>query len=129
MSRTDDLGKLILRLTLAVLLLFHGYAKITGGIGFIERMLTGAGLPGWIAYGVYVGEIVAPLLVIIGWYSRVAAAVIAAQFIVIFWLAHPGQLWAIDRTGGWARELDGFYLATALVLLLIGPGRFAINRR
>jgi len=125
----DDAGKLILRLTLGVLLLFHGVAKITGGIGFIERMLHGAGLPGFIAYGVYIGEVLAPLLVIAGWYSRVGAAIIVLQFALIFLLAHQGQFFTLSRSGGWALELDGFYLMTALALVLLGPGRFGINRR
>src|SRR5512140_3845848 len=108
MSRTlpEDIGRVIRLLTLGGLLLFHGVTKLTGGIGFIERMLQGHGLRAWIAYGVYLGEIVAPLLVIAGWYSRVGAAVIALLFVLIFWLAHPDQLLVLQRSGGWALELD-----------------------
>ena len=125
----EDAGKLILRLTLGVLMLFHGVAKITGGIGFIERMLHGAGLPGFIAYGVYIGELLAPLLIVLGWYSRVGAAIIVVQMGVIFVLVHQGQFLTLSRSGGWALELDGFYFMTALALVFLGPGRFAINRR
>jgi len=125
----DGIGRLILRLTLGGLLLFHGVAKITGSIGFIERMMQGHGLPGFFAYTVYVGEVVAPLLVITGWYSRVGAAIIVVQFAIIFFFAHPGQFLTLSRSGGWALELDGFYLLTALALVLLGPGRFSVNRR
>lgn len=125
----DHAGKLILRLTLGVLLLFHGVAKITGSIGFIERMVQGAGLPGFLAYGVYIGEVLAPLLVIAGWYSRIGAAIIVLQFAIIFVIVHPGQFLLLSRSGGWALELDGFYLLTALALVFLGPGRFSINRR
>ena len=52
----------LLRVTLAVLLLFHGWAKLRYGIGSIERMVESAGAPGWLAYAVYLGEVVAPLL-------------------------------------------------------------------
>src|SRR5450759_2389621 len=102
----DDAGKLILRLTLGVLLLFHGVAKITGSIAFIERMLQGAGLPAFIAYGVYVGEVLAPVLLLLGWYSRVGAAIIVVQMTVIFLLAHPGQFFTLSRSGGWSLELE-----------------------
>ena len=71
---TDDAGKLVLRLTLGVLLLLHGIAKITGGISDIEKMVEGVGLPSYFALGAYVGEVLAPILVIIGFYSRVGAA-------------------------------------------------------
>ena len=125
----DSIGRLILRLTLGVLLLLHGVAKITASIGFIERMLQAHGLPWYLAYGVYIGEVVAPLLVIAGWYSRVGAAIIVIQFVIIFLIAHPGEFFVISRSGGWALELDAFYLMAALALVFLGPGRFSINRR
>ena len=50
------LGVILLRWTLAILMLFHGWAKVTGGVGGIEGMLAGKGLPGVLAYGVYIGE-------------------------------------------------------------------------
>ena len=40
----NDLGKLILRLTLGVLILLHGIAKISGGTDGIQKMLEGNGL-------------------------------------------------------------------------------------
>ena len=42
---TDDAGKLVLRLTLGILILLHGIAKITGGVGPILGMVAKAGLP------------------------------------------------------------------------------------
>ena len=55
----DDLGKLLLRLAVGGLMLFHGLHKLFGGVGFISGMLVEKGLPGFIAYGVFVGEGVA----------------------------------------------------------------------
>lgn len=126
---SDDAGKLILRLTLGVLMLFHGYAKITKGIGGIETSVVGLGLPAWVAYGVYVGEVLAPLLLIAGFYARVGGALIVINMLFAITLSHSKQLFDIGRTGGWALELQGFFLLTGLVVLLIGPGRFGINRR
>jgi len=126
---TDDLGKLVLRLTLGILMLFHGYAKIVKGVGGIEVMVVSAGLPAWVAYGVYIGEVLAPLLLIIGFYSRIGALIIVINMIFAIVLSHQGQFFDISRSGGWALELQGFFLFTALVVALIGPGRYSINRR
>ena len=126
---TNDLGKLILRLTLGVLILLHGIAKISGGTAGVEKMLEGAGLPGFIAAGVYVGEVLAPLLVIIGFYARVGAALIVVNMLFAIMLAHRADLFLLAKSGGWALELQGFFLFTALALALIGPGRFGINQR
>ena len=45
----NDFGKLIFRLTIAILMLFHGYAKIKYGLGFIEGLLQAKGLPTFIS--------------------------------------------------------------------------------
>jgi putative oxidoreductase len=125
----DDAGKLILRLTLGILILLHGLAKISGGVDGVEKMLSGAGLPSVLAFGVYVGEVLAPLLVILGLYARVGAAIIVVNMLFAILLAHRADLFLLTRSGGWALELQGFFLFTALALAFMGPGRFGINRR
>lgn len=125
----SDFGKLILRLTLGILILLHGIAKLLHGIGPIQDMVTGMGLPAFFAYGVYAGEVLAPLLLIAGFYARIGAALIAVNMLFAFLLAHTGELTSLNATGGWALELQGMFLFTAVALLLMGPGRFGINRR
>ena len=44
-------------------------------------------------------------------------------------LAHMKDIFLLTKTGGWAIELQAFFLFTALAVALIGPGRYAINRR
>ncbi len=125
----DDAGKLLLRVVLGLLFLLHGIAKIKGGVGGIEGMVTGAGLPGFVAYGVYIGEVLAPILLIAGFYSRIAAVVIAINMVFAIALAHAGEIFQLGKQGGWALELQGMFLFTAIAVALIGPGRFSINRR
>lgn len=124
---TDDTGKLIMRLALGVLILFHGIAKLFGGVSSIEGMVTSIGLPGAVAYGVYLGEVVGPIMLILGIYARVGAALIAVNMLFAFGLAHLGQLGQFTETGGWQLELQGMFLFTAIALVLTGPGRFSIR--
>ena len=125
----DDAGKLVLRLTVGVLMLLHGISKMTSGVSGIETMLEGVGLPSYFAFGAYVGEVIAPILVIIGFYSRVGALLIVVNMLFAVGLAHRGDLFLLDRSGGWALELQAFFLLTALAIALMGPGRYSINRR
>lgn len=125
----DDLGKLVLRLTLGILTLLHGIAKMRYGVSGIEGMVVGHGLPGFLAYGVFIGEVFAPLLVIMGFYARIGGLIIAVNMVVAIALAHSAQLFDIGKSGGWALELQGFFLLTGIVVALIGPGKFAINRK
>jgi putative oxidoreductase len=124
-----DLGRLLLRITLGGCMLLHGIAKLQGGIEGVMQGVTANGLPSFVAYGVYVGEIVAPLLLIIGWYSRVGGVLIAINMLFAIGLSHRADLFKLGEHGGWALELQGMYLITAIALALMGPGRFSINNR
>ena len=128
-SSYDDLGKLLLRVTLAVLLLFHGAAKLVGGVGFITGMLEKMGLPGAIGYLVYVGEVVAPLLILVGVWTRPAALVVAGNMIVAVLLVHTAEFFTMSKTGGWALELQGMFFFTALAVALLGAGRYSLGGR
>lgn len=125
----DDAGKLILRVTLGALIVLHGISKLTNGVSGIEGMLQGMGLPAFIAFGAYVGEVLAPILVLIGFYARVGAALIVVNMLFALSLAHSHDLLTLGKSGGWALELQGFFLFTALALAFMGPGRYSINQR
>ncbi|MGH8198140.1 MAG: DoxX family protein [Steroidobacteraceae bacterium] len=125
----ESTGKLILRITLALLILLHGIGKLTNGIDWLDGALTAAGLPTFFKYGVYVGEIVAPLLVIAGYYSRIGAWLIAVNMLFAIGLAHWAEVFLLDQSGGLALEKQYMFLFSAIALALIGPGRYAINQK
>lgn len=125
----ESTGKLILRITLGFLILLHGIGKLMHGIDWLDGALTAAGLPTFFKYGVYVGEIVAPLLVISGYYSRIGAWLIAVNMVFAIGLAHWGELFAIDGSGGLAIEKQYLFLIVAIAIALIGPGRYAANQK
>ena len=127
MIRSDDTGKFILRVALGVLILLHGIAKIGGGVSGIGGMLASQGLPGFLAYFVYVGEILAPVLLIAGIYTRPAAWIVVINMLVAIWLVHTKDLFAIGKNGGWALELQGMFLFAALAVAFMGAGRFSVG--
>lgn len=124
---SQDAGKLLLRLTLGGLILFHGIAKILHGVDSIATGLVNHGLPGAIAYLVYVGEVIAPILLILGVVTRAAALFVVINMIVAVAIVHTGQLLTISESGGYGLELQAFYLLTAAVIALIGAGRYSLG--
>jgi len=112
-------GVLLLRFTVAGLMLFHGVAKLRNGLDGIESMLAGMGLPTWFAYGVLVGEILAPLLVLAGIWVRPAALVMAFNMIVAVGMAHPTQLLTLGRSGGYGLELQAFFFFCSIAVALL----------
>lgn len=126
-TRLDDLGRLILRLAVGVLLLMHGVAKFRSGNGFVEQMVSQNGLPAFIAYGSYVGEIVAPLLVIVGLFVRPAGLIIAFDLLGAIFLARRADVGTITQSGAWAIELEVLFLLGGLAIACLGAGRFAFG--
>ncbi|MDN4016784.1 DoxX family protein [Zwartia panacis] len=127
MNRYDDIGKLVLRLSVGILLLMHGLHKLMNGIGGISAMVQANGWPFWVAYGVYIGEIIAPVLLIVGLLTRISAVVVVLNMLVAVYLAHSHQLFHLTKTGGWLLELQGLYLFGALAIALLGAGRFSVG--
>ena len=125
----DSLGKLILRLTVGILLLFHGVAKImnTGSVDYIGGTLSNAGLPSFLANGVYIGEVIAPVMLVLGIYSRYAAMIIIVNMLFAIGLMHGGEVFLLTDHGGWRLELQGFYLFGAIAIVFLGSGSQAIK--
>ena len=65
--KNRDFGLLVLRLTVGLLMIPHGINKMIHpeAFDFVRGTVEAKGLPLFIAYGVFVGEIIAPLLVVL----------------------------------------------------------------
>ena len=65
-TNSDATGKLVLRLAIGGLMLFHGVAKMVNPdfMTGIVKLVTAAGLPTEVAYGVYIGEVIAPVMIL-----------------------------------------------------------------
>ncbi|MGB5438607.1 MAG: DoxX family protein [Gammaproteobacteria bacterium] len=129
LMNNDALGKLIVRLSVGILMLFHGASKLLhpGSVDFIGSTLAGAGIPEVIAYGVYVGEVLAPLMIIVGLYSRIGGLLIAINMMFAILLMHSGDLLALTEHGGWRLELQAFYLFGAVAIIFLGSGKLAVK--
>jgi putative oxidoreductase len=125
--RGDDLAKLLLRVTLGVLILFHGYAKIVRFHDYAPDLVARAGLPRPLGYLVYAGEVLGPLLLIAGAWTRPAALLVVLNMVVAFLLVHTRQVFTLASTGGWALELQCMYFTSALAIALLGAGRFSVG--
>jgi putative oxidoreductase len=122
----EDIGKLILRITTAGLILFHGTFKIIHGVAFMDPALAAYHLPGFVAYGVYLGEVVAPLFIIFGLWTRIASLVVVFNMIMAILLEAHRNTFLLRPSGAWGLETEAFFLLTALVIFLIGAGRYSV---
>ncbi|NBD01117.1 DoxX family membrane protein [Atlantibacter hermannii] len=123
----DDLGKLLLRLSVGGLMLFHGLHKLFGGVDGIAGMLTARGIPGFVAYGVLLGEVVAPVLIILGILTRLSALGLAFTMVVAWLLVGMDKTFMLDKVGAWAIESLVYFFVAALAVAFLGAGRYALG--
>jgi putative oxidoreductase len=124
----DDLAKLIVRITCAGLLILHGSHSLAHGIQHIKDMVRNVGLPEFVAYGNLVGEVLAPILMIVGYKTRIAVLIVAFNMLASILIAHRDIAFARNDFGGWMIELNVFYMLTALAVFFSGAGRYSLSR-
>ncbi|MDR1792685.1 MAG: DoxX family protein [Bacteroidales bacterium] len=124
-----DFGKLILRIGTGGLMLFHGVHKLLHGFEGIKSMLVAAHLPQWLWIGVPVGEIIAPLLLILGICGRLSAVTLMFTMIMSIYLAFGWSAFEIGAMGGLKAELNLLYICAAAAILLLGKGKYALQKK
>lgn len=131
LARSNDLGKLVLRLGLGVILLFHGINKVNHGVAWIKPRLAQVGLPGFLAYGTYVAEVLAPILLIVGYRVRLAALAIAFEMVMAVFLVLRHEIFSLSKApgGAWAIELQALIFLAAIAAAFLGGGAYAISGR
>jgi putative oxidoreductase len=123
----EDAGKLLLRVVVGGLMLFHGVDKLLNGLDSIRADLANHGLPGAMAWGVYAGEVVAPLLILGGLWTRPAAVFYAVTILFAAILVHADSFMRLAPTGAWAAETYVFYILGSATVALLGAGRYSIR--
>lgn len=124
--KTDDAGKLLLRLLVGGLLILHGLHKVFVGPHEIVGMVAAHHLPGFLGYAVYLGEVLGPLLVIFGFYARIGGLLILCNMIVAVLLAYGVNIFHLNANGGWIIELELFFGLCGLAVALLGAGRYSV---
>jgi len=127
---SEDIGKLILRIFVGTLMLLHGIHKLYGGIDGIKHLINSSGIPEIVAYGIYVGEVIAPIFLILGLYSRLSAFMIALSMGFAIFLAHGSSIFVLShKSGGLLIELPLIYLISSITIVFIGGGKYSLRYR
>jgi len=127
MKKELNIGLLIMRIGVGLLVLLHGIGNLKNGYQFIKGLLSGVGIPEFIAYGVFLGEIIAPICILIGYRTRIASLLVAFSMVMAILLAHAKDVFALNQFGGWAIELQAIYLLIPAALFFTGAGTHALS--
>ena len=122
-SLLKDIGLAILRIAPSLLLMTHGIPKfqnlIAGNFEFGDPLGIGAAPSLFLAV---IGEVVCPVLIIIGYKTRWTAVPPAITMLVATFLVH-----ASDPIG--TKEKALLFLTFFVVIMLLGPGRYSVDRK
>jgi putative oxidoreductase len=127
MENKFELGQLIIRVVLGITFFIHGLDKFQGGVENTAGWFESIGIPGVVAYGVAVIELVGGIMLVLGLFSRVVSilfAVVMVGAIVKVKLA-IGFLGNGQMAG---YELDLAFLAMAVMLAITGSKAFALDQ-
>jgi putative oxidoreductase len=119
-------GLLVLRITIGLsLIALHGWGKL---VHFGARSATfpdplGVGSRASLAFAV-LGEVVAPLFVVLGLGTRIAAFVSTISMSVAFFIAQGGRLLGPDNG-----ELAFVYMVAFAAIVAGGGGRYSLDAR
>lgn len=122
----QDIGLLIARVALGLVLFGHGWHRFTTGIGASVTYLTQTGLPEpqLFAWGATLLEVIGGALLVFGLLTPIVAAfVVAEQVMVVVWLKWHNGLWL--ATNG--MEYPLILAVLALVLVVFGAGRTGVD--
>ena len=122
-SLKTDVGLLLLRILPSALLLTHGIPKfqklISGDFEFGDPIGIG---PTPSLFLAVIGEVVCPILLIIGYKTRWSAVPPAIVMVVAAFIVH-----AADPFG--VKEKALLFLSFFIVIILLGPGRYSVDKR
>ena len=124
-----DLGLLFLRLGLGICLFMHGFGKILYGVGGVKSILVDTGLPSFLAYFAYLSEVLAPIMIAVGFYSRLGALLVFGSSLVILYSYFGlSNLLELTNVNGFKAELIYLYITISLCIISSGSGKYAIKQ-
>lgn len=126
-DRNIESAALLLRLALGTMFIAHGLLKfIVFTLPGTAKFFASVGFSAWTAYPVAYFEVVAGILLVIGFYSRYIA-IISIPVLLGSLSVHVGNGWLFSSpNGGW--EYPAFLTVSAVVVALLGDGAYSVRQ-
>ena len=122
-----NIGALTLRVALAAVLLSHSlYLKLfVFTLPGTAQFFSSIGLPGWLAYGVFIAEAVGGIAILLGLYTRQCALLMIPILLGATWAHLPNGWLFSNASGGWEYPLFLTFISASLACY--GAGEYAIK--
>lgn len=122
-SARYNFALLLLRVTFSGMMLTHGIPKLlklfSGDFSFADPL--GIGAPVSLILAIF-GEVIFPILIIIGFKTRLAAIPVIVTMLIAIFLHHANDALGI-------KEKAILYLVGFITIALLGAGRYSVDRK
>ena len=123
LDRLQPLALLVMRVTLGVIFIAHGWQKAFGGMQGFEKTVSGMGFPWWVAFVVIAAEVGGGILVLVGLLTRLGALALCVDMYVAIAKVH----WSHGLKGPQGFEFPLACGAIAFALVFFGAGPIALD--
>lgn len=123
LDRLQPLALVVMRLTLGAIMVVHGSHKVFGGLHHHAQMVAGLGLPAWLGYVSAFAEFLGGLMVLTGFFTRIAAFFLCIDLVVAIWKVH----WHNGLTGDHGYEFPLAVATLAFALIFFGGGPISVD--
>ncbi len=125
---TSDIAYLIVRVTVGLMLLPHGWTKVAGGVTGVSAYFARLHLEPALLFTVIsmFNETVGGILIAIGLFTRPVAALIIIEFLILLFVVHIPRGYGMAVNGV---EFPLMWLLMLVVILLRGGGPYSLDRK
>lgn len=124
LDRLQPLALFVMRLSLGVIMVVHGYQKVFGGLHYHAQFVASLGLPAWLGYVSAFTELLGGLLLLAGLFTRLAAFAICIDLSVAIWKVH----WHKGLTSNGGIEFPLAAATIAFALIFFGAGAMSFDQ-
>jgi len=126
-TATSDLGVTVLRVSLGIMWIAHALLKLlVFTLPGTAQFFASVGLPGVLAYPVFIAELAGGVALVLGVYARQVALALVPIMVVAAGVHLPNGWVHTSPGGGW--EYPAFLVAASVALWLLGDGAATLKR-
>lgn len=125
--QNDDLGKLLLRVAVAIIMIFYGIFRFKNNLGIFHEVIISMGLPSFFEYTTYLRDFFVPIMLLTGIRVRLASLFVIVTMSFAVFKHNYSEPIVLNDVNLISIDLQVFYIVAAMAILFLGAGKYAIK--
>ena len=125
--QNDDLGKFLLRVAVAIIMIFYGIFRFKNNLGVFHELIVSIGIPSFFEYITYLRDFFVPLMLLTGIRVRLASLFVIITMSFAVFSQNYSETIVFNDVNLISVDLQVFYIVAAMAILFLGAGKYAIK--